>query len=186
MEKIRCSWANSSMLDQQYHDEEWGVPLQDDHQWFETLILECMQAGLSWSIILKKRETMRLAFDQFDYEKIIHYTEDKIEDLLLNEGIIRHRGKLKALISNAESFMAIQKEFGSFNQYIWDFVGGNPIHNHPVQLTDIPATTELSQALAKDLKKRGFKFLGPTTVYAFMQASGLVNDHVTSCFKYHK
>lgn len=184
MERIRCDWANSSELDQQYHDEEWGVPLTNDKDWFETLILESMQAGLSWSIILKKRRAMHEAFDQFDYQKIALYDDNKVEELMLNSGIIRHRGKLKALISNAQQFMAIQKEFGSFNRYIWDYVGGQPIINHLQSLEDIPATTELSMKLAKELKKRGFKFLGPTTVYAFMQASGIVNDHIASCFKY--
>ncbi|MBQ0137806.1 MAG: DNA-3-methyladenine glycosylase I [Kurthia sp.] len=181
---VRCSWANSSALDQAYHDEEWGVPLTDDRDWFETLILESMQAGLSWSIILKKRQAMREAFDAFDYEKISLYTEEKIEELLLNPGIIRHRGKIKALISNAQCFIEIQKEFGSFSDYLWAFIGGKPIHNHLQSVADIPVTTELSLQLAKELKKRGFKFLGPTTVYAFMQASGLVNDHVKDCFKY--
>lgn len=184
MEKIRCDWANSSPLDQKYHDEEWGVPLTNDKDWFETLILESMQAGLSWSIILKKRDAMREAFDHFDYAKVAQYDDTKIEELLLNAGIIRHRGKINALISNAHCFIAIQKEFGSFNNYIWAFIGGQPIHNHLQSIQDIPATTELSMKLAKELKKRGFKFLGPTTVYAFMQASGLVNDHVADCFKY--
>lgn len=184
MEQIRCSWANSSELDQKYHDEEWGVPLKTDQEWFETLILESMQAGLSWSIILKKRAAMQEAFDAFDYEKIIHYDEEKVEALLLNPGIIRHRGKIQALISNAKSFMKIQEEFGSFNDYIWAFVGGSPIHHHIQTVNDLPATNELSTKLSKELKKRGFKFLGPTTVYAFMQASGIVNDHTADCFKY--
>lgn len=184
MEKIRCGWANSSALDQQYHDEEWGVPLTDDIEWFETLILESMQAGLSWSIILKKRLAMHEAFDNFDYKIIAHYNQEKVEELLLNPGIIRHRGKINALISNAQSFIKIQEEFGSFNNFIWAFVGGKQINNRLQSLEDIPATSELSLKLAKELKKRGFKFLGPTTVYAFMQASGLVNDHVSTCFKH--
>ena len=186
MEKTRCAWANVSELDQQYHDEEWGVPITKDSDWFETLILESMQAGLSWATILKKRETMREAFDYFDYEKIAQYDEVKIERLLQNEGIIRHRGKLTAMVHNATLFMDIQKEFGSFNEFIWTYTGGTPIQNHFTQLSEVPATTELSTRISKDLKKRGFKFLGPTTVYAFMQASGLVNDHVTTCFCYKK
>lgn len=184
MDKIRCSWANSSELDKKYHDEEWGIPLKDDRDWFETLILETMQAGLSWSIILKKRAAMHDAFDQFDYAKIVNYNDEKIEELLVNTGIIRHRGKINALISNAQIFMKIQEEFGSFNAYIWRFIGGSPINNHIQSVKDLPATTELSMKLSKELKKRGFKFLGPTTVYAFMQASGLVNDHTSDCFKY--
>ncbi len=181
----RCSWANVSELDQKYHDEEWGVPLSNDADWFETMILESMQAGLSWATILKKRETMREAFDQFDYEKITLYSEERVEELLQNPGIIRHRGKINATINNAKLFMEIQKEFGSFNTFIWDYVGGSPIHNHFQTLADVPATTELSTQLGKDLKKRGFKFLGPTTIYAFMQASGIVDDHVAECFKYN-
>ena len=183
MEKVRCDWANGSELDQQYHDEEWGYPVHDDQKLFEFLILESMQAGLSWATILKKRESLTEAYDQFDYKKIAKYTEEKKEKLLQDPGVIRNKLKVAAAIVNANCFMEIQKEFGSFDQYIWSFVDHQPIVNHWQELADVPASTELSDQISKDLKKRGFKFLGTTTVYAFMQATGMVDDHLLHCFR---
>ncbi|MFV0530663.1 MAG: DNA-3-methyladenine glycosylase I [Flavobacteriales bacterium] len=181
MEQQRCDWANGSVLYQKYHDEEWGRPVYDDKTIFEFLTLETFQAGLSWITILKKRNNFRKAFDNFDYKKIAKYNEDKFEELLQNEGIIRNKLKIRATISNAQYFMKVQNEFGSFSKYIWGFVGGKPIQNQWKTLKEIPATMEISDCLSKDLKKRGFKFVGSTVVYAHMQATGMVNDHLMTC-----
>ncbi|WP_174731885.1 DNA-3-methyladenine glycosylase I [Mesobacillus harenae] len=185
-EKDRCGWVNSDPLYIDYHDQEWGVPIYDDRLLFEFLNLEGAQAGLSWYTILKKRENYRLAFDQFDAEKIVKYDDQKIAELLINEGIVRNRLKINAVISNAAAYLRTIEEFGSFSTYIWSFVNGKPILNEYVSLTDVPATTPISDKLSKDLKKRGFKFVGPTICYAFMQAVGMVNDHLVSCYCYHK
>jgi DNA-3-methyladenine glycosylase I len=182
MEKIRCAWCGTDELYQKYHDEEWGKPVYDDETIFEFLVLESFQAGLSWITILRKRENFRKAFDNFDYQKIANYPDEKVEELMQDAGIIRNRLKILATISNAQKFIETQKEFGSFSKYIWDFIGGKPIINLPKTLKDVPATTQISDKLAKDLKKRGFKFLGSTVVYAHMQATGLVDDHVTECW----
>ncbi|NEV94606.1 DNA-3-methyladenine glycosylase I [Psychroflexus sp. YR1-1] len=186
MAKIRCDWCKNNDLYQKYHDNEWGEPVYDDEKLFEMLLLESFQAGLNWLTILKKREGFRTAFDKFDYRRISKYSEDKISELLQNEDIIRHRGKIEAAISNAKAFLNIQKEFGSFSNYIWAYVNGVPVFNAFASPEEVPAQTEVSQSISKDLKKRGFKFLGPTTVYAFMQATGMVNDHLTYCFKHKK
>jgi DNA-3-methyladenine glycosylase I len=180
--KTRCAWCEKDDLYRKYHDEEWGIPVYDDATLFEFLILETFQAGLSWYTILAKREHFRLALDNFDYKKIVNYSEEKIEELLLNPGIIRNKLKVRATISNAQAFMKVQEEFGSFSKYIWGFVDGKPIDNKLQSLKDIPATTPLSDAISKDLKKRGFKFVGSTVVYAHMQATGMVNDHIESCW----
>lgn len=182
MEKIRCGWCEKDDLYRKYHDEEWGKPVFDDKTIFEFLILESFQAGLSWYTILSKRENFRKAFDDFDYRKIAGYSDEKTEALMQDSGIIRNRLKIKATVNNAQRFMEVQEEFGSFSEYIWGFVGGKPLDNLPETLSDIPAVTEISDALAKDLKKRGFKFMGSTVVYAHMQATGMVNDHLKSCF----
>ncbi|WP_301008199.1 glutamine-hydrolyzing GMP synthase, partial [Helicobacter sp. UBA3407] len=187
-ERVRCAWATDKdeaarKLYEDYHDNEWGVPLHEDKKLFEFLLLEGFQAGLSWITILKKREHFRAAFDDFDYHKIITYDESKIEFLMHNEGIIRNRAKIEAAIINAKAFLAVQREFGSFDKYIWGFVNHKPIINTFESIADLPATTPLSDTISKDLKKRGFKFVGTTIVYAFMQAVGMVNDHLTSCFK---
>ena len=182
-DKIRCSWCGNDPLYQKYHDEEWGTPVYDDNKLFEFLILETFQAGLSWITILRKRENFRLAFDDFDYKKISLYSEEKIQELLLDPGIIRNRLKVRAAASNAIAFMVVQKEFGTFSEYIWNFTGGKPIQNHRKTLKEIPATTPLSDAISKDLKKRGFKFVGSTVIYAQMQATGMVNDHVSDCWR---
>ena len=184
-DKIRCNWAIDDILYQKYHDEEWGVPVYDDDVLFEFLILETFQAGLSWITILKKRENFRKAFDNFNYKKIANYDEEKLEELRSDEGIIRNRLKIKSAVTNAKAFMKIQEEFGSFSEYIWGFVNGKPILNHFETIVDIPATTPLSDTISKDLKKRGFTFVGSTIVYAFMQAVGMVNDHTKNCYKYH-
>lgn len=180
-ELVRCSWCERDDLYRKYHDEEWGKPVYDDETLFEFLVLESFQAGLSWYTILNKRENFRKAFDDFDYRKIAQYDEKKAEKLMQDPGIIRNRMKINATINNAQRFMDMQKEFGSFSNYIWGFVGGKPIINLPEKLSDVPATTELSDTIAKDLKKRGFKFLGSTVVYAHMQATGMVDDHLVSC-----
>lgn len=179
----RCGWCNSSELYQKYHDEEWGVPVYDDETLFEFLLLETFQAGLSWITILNKRENFRKAFDNFDYKKIADYSEDKIQDLLQDPGIIRNKLKVNSAVSNAQAFMKIQDEFGSFSKYIWGFVDGKPIDNQRKSLKEVQATTPLSDAISKDLKKRRFKFVGSTVVYAHMQATGMVNDHVEDCWK---
>lgn len=181
MEKIRCGWCEKDDLYRNYHDEEWGKPVYDDETIFQFLVLESFQAGLSWYTILKKRVNFDKAFDQYDYRKIANYNQDKIDELMLDAGIIRNRLKILATINNAKLFLEIQKEYGTFSKYIWGFVDGKPIDNQPKSLRDIPATTEISDALARDLKKRGFKFLGTTVVYAYMQATGMVNDHVMDC-----
>ncbi|SMC34437.1 DNA-3-methyladenine glycosylase I [Chryseobacterium sp. YR221] len=182
MEKIRCGWCEKDDLYRAYHDQEWGRPVYDDKTIFEFLILESFQAGLSWYTILSKRENFRKAFDHFDYQKMALYSDHKIEELMNDSGIIRNRLKILAAVTNAQKFMGVQKEFGSFSQYIWDFVGGKPIDHQPKTLSDVPATTEISDRISKDLKKRGFKFMGSTVVYAHMQATGMVNDHIESCF----
>ena len=184
MSKTRCSWCGNDPLYVKYHDEEWGVPVYDDAKLFEFLILETFQAGLSWITVLKKRENFRIAFDNFDYQKISKYNEAKFEELLQNAGIIRNRLKIKATISNAIAFINIQNEYGSFSKYIWGFTNEKPIKNECVDLSNVPATTELSDLISKDLKKKGFKFVGSTVIYAHMQATGMVNDHVVDCFRH--
>ncbi|CAM1362991.1 DNA-3-methyladenine glycosylase [Tenacibaculum litopenaei] len=186
MTKNRCAWVSDDPLYITYHDTEWGVPVYDDDKLFEFLILETFQAGLSWITVLKKRENFRAAFDNFDYQKIAKYDDEKFQELIENPGIIRNKLKIKATVSNAKAFMDIQREFGSFSKYMWDFVQGSPIKNSFATTKDVPATTEISDALSKDLKKRGFKFVGSTVVYAHMQATGMVNDHTTDCFRYHE
>lgn len=186
MTKIRCEWCGDDPLYVAYHDEEWGQPCHDEAKLFEILILEGMQAGLSWITILRKRENFREAFDNFDPHKIIDYDEAKLAELMQNKGIIRNRLKIESSVKNARAFLAIQKEFGSFDTYIWQFVGGAPKINRFEGLGDIPAKTAEAEAMSKDLKKRGFKFIGPTICYAFMQACGMVNDHVLDCFLYPK
>lgn len=181
---VRCGWGEGDDLYVAYHDEEWGVPCHDDQKLFEMLILEGAQAGLSWSTILHKRENYRAAFDQFDPAKVACYDEAKIAALLQNPGIVRNRLKVNAAVANAKAFLDVQREFGSFDAYIWQFVGGKPIQNAWHTLSEIPAETDEARAMSKDLKKRGFKFVGPTICYAFMQACGLVNDHVMWCFRY--
>lgn len=183
-EKIRCGWCVGDPLYEAYHDQEWGVPLKDDAAIFEFLTLETFQAGLSWITVLRKRENFRAAFDNFDYKKIARYSEEKIEALMQDSGIIRNRLKILAAVSNSKAFMEVQQEFGSFSKYIWNFVNHTPVDNSRKNLSEVPATTAISDALSKDLKKRGFKFVGSTVVYAHMQATGMVNDHVTSCFRY--
>ena len=180
----RCSWSGSDPLYQKYHDEEWGVPVHNDRLLFEFLILEGAQAGLSWITILKKRKNYKRAFDNFDANKIVQYDSKKVKELLNNEGIVRNRLKIAAAIGNAKAFLEVKKEFGTFDKYIWQFVGGKPITNKFKSLKDLPAKTEISDAMSKDLKRRGFKFVGSTICYAFMQAVGMVNDHETKCFRY--
>ena len=184
MKKIRCSWAGSDALYIAYHDKEWGIPVHNDRKLFEMLILEGMQAGLSWSTILRKRGNFRRAFGNFDPQKVARYDKRKIRQLLNNKGIIRNRLKIDSAIQNARTFLAIQEEFGSFEKYLWHFVGGKPKINRWKSLKDVPAKTAESEALSKDLKKRGFRFVGSTICYAFMQAVGMVNDHVMDCFRY--
>lgn len=184
--KTRCFWVSDNPLYIEYHDTEWGVPVYNDEKLFEFLILETFQAGLSWITVLKKRENFREAFDNFNYKKIANYSEEKYEELLQNAGIIRNKLKIKATITNAQNFIKIQEEFGSFSTYIWNFVNGKPIKNKFDKREDVPATTELSDKISKDLKKRGFKFVGSTVIYAHMQATGMVNDHTTDCFRYHE
>lgn len=180
----RCTWAGNDPLYISYHDNEWGVPVRDERMLFEFLILETFQAGLSWITILKKRENFRKAFDNFEYEKVAKYDSTKVEALLNDAGIIRNKLKVNAAISNAKAFMEVQKEFGTFEKYIWGFVDGKPIQNQCKTMADVPPNTALSDKLSKDLKKRGFKFVGTTVVYAHMQATGMVNDHATDCFRY--
>lgn len=186
MAKHRCDWCVGDPLYEQYHDNEWGVPVYNDGKLFEFLILETFQAGLSWITILRKRENFRAAFDDFNYKKIANYNQDKINELQQNAGIIRNKLKIKATITNAQAFIKIQEEFGSFSDYIWKFIDGKPIKNSFKSMKDIPANTLLSDTISKDLKKRGFKFVGSTVIYAHMQATGMVNDHVTSCFRYNE
>lgn len=182
----RCSWAEGNPLEKEYHDSEWGVPVHDDKVLFEFLILEGAQAGLSWSTILNKREGYRKALDGFDYKKIAKYDEAKIAELLDNPGIVRNKLKVNSTISNALAFIEVQQEFGSFDAYIWQFVGGKPIVNAWQNASQVPVSTPESDAMSKDLKKRGFKFIGTTICYAYMQAMGMVNDHATDCFCYAK
>lgn len=181
----RCKWAEGVSLDYiEYHDKEWGVPVHDDRVQFEFLILEGAQAGLSWSTILNKREGYRQAFADFDVEKVARFTDKRVEKLLTNPAIVRNRLKVRSAVTNAKAFISVQEEFGSFSKYIWGFVDGTPIQNKFRKDSDIPATSPESDDLSKDLKKRGFKFVGSTIVYAHMQATGLVNDHVVGCFRY--
>jgi len=181
---VRCAWAGTNPLMVDYHDREWGVPLHDDRKLFEFLILEGMQAGLSWMTILKKRENFRLAFDDFDPVMVSKYDQAKVEDLLTDAGIIRHRGKIEAAIQNSQAFLAVQSEFGSFDTYMWQFVGGKPKVNSWKTMQELPAKTDDSIAMSKDLLSRGFKFVGPTICYAHMQATGMINDHTIDCFRY--
>lgn len=180
----RCPWCTGNALMQKYHDEEWGTPVHDDRKHFEFLLLESMQAGLSWMTILKKRENYRKAFSRFNPRLIAGYTEEKIAALLTDAGIIRNRKKIEAAVNNAARFLDIQKEFKSFDAYIWAFVDNQPVRNHWRKLAEVPTTTVLSDQISKDLKKRGFRFVGSTTIYAHIQAIGLVNDHLVSCFRY--
>ena len=182
--KQTCEWSSNDPLMIEYHDTEWGVPLYDDHKLFEFLILETFQAGLSWKTILHKRENFRAAFDNFDFKKVANYGENKFNELVNNAGIIRNKLKIKAAISNAQAYKKVREEFGSFSAYIWEFTNGKPIVNHFKSLKEIPATSDLSDAISKDLKKRGFKFVGSTVIYAHMQATGMVNDHVVGCFRH--
>jgi DNA-3-methyladenine glycosylase I len=182
--KQTCSWPKGDSLLIKYHDTEWGVPLHNDKKLFEFLILEGFQAGLSWLTVLKKRENFRKAFDTFDFNKVAKYDQRKINALLQDSGIIRNKLKIESAITNAKAFIDVRKEFGTFNKYIWNFTGNKPIHNEFKSMKEIPAKTELSDLISKDLKKRGFKFVGSTIVYAHMQATGMVNDHITSCFRY--
>ncbi|MEX2350264.1 MAG: DNA-3-methyladenine glycosylase I [Flavobacteriaceae bacterium] len=182
----RCPWCGTDPLYVAYHDTEWGVPVYDDKVLFEFLILESFQAGLSWITILRKRKNFRKAFDDFDYKKIAVYSESKIQELLQNEGIIRNKLKVRAAVSNAVAFMKVQEEHGSFSNYMWGFVDGKPIKNNLKSMSEVPATTPLSDKISKDLKKRGFKFMGSTVVYAHMQATGMVNDHLVDCFRYNE
>lgn len=180
----RCEWAGDDPLMLAYHDQEWGVPVHDDCNLFEFLLLEGAQAGLSWKTILDKRDNYRLAFDNFEPGVIALYDDDKVTELLSNPGIVRNKLKITSSIKNAQKFLELQDEFGSFDAYIWDFVGGKPIRNAWRKLSEIPAETEESAAMSLDLKKRGFKFVGPTICYAFMQAVGMVNDHIVDCYRY--
>ena len=182
--KKRCKWSLGDPLYESYHDLEWGVPLRDEQSLFEFLVLETFQAGLSWITILRKREYFRLAFDHFDYQKIARYPESKIASLLKDTGIVRNQLKIRATVHNAQCFIEVQKEFGSFSKYIWAFVEDRPVQNQFATQESIPATTSLATQVSKDLKKRGFKFVGPTVIYAHMQATGMVNDHEVSCYLY--
>lgn len=183
---VRCAWPGADELYLQYHDEEWGAPLHDERRLFEMLILEGAQAGLSWITILRKREAFRKAFDNFVPEKVARYNEAKVAKLMANADIIRNHSKINAAIGNAQAFLKVREEFGSFDKYIWGFVGGKPIVNRWKKGGTIPAETAESQAMSKDLKKRGFRFVGPTICYAYMQATGMVNDHLVDCFRYRE
>lgn len=184
--KSRCKWAGKDPLYVEYHDTEWGTPVRDERLLFEFIILEGAQAGLNWLTILKKRQEFRGAFDNFDPQKVARYDSDKIRELLLNKGIIRNRLKIEAAVQKGKAFLAVQKEFGSFAAYVWGFVGGKPIKNSWQTEGQVPAKTRESTILSDDLKRRGFKFVGPTICYAFMQAVGMVNDHTVDCFRYHE
>ncbi|MEF3304039.1 DNA-3-methyladenine glycosylase I [Paenibacillus sp. GYB003] len=183
---VRCGWVNDSQLYIDYHDREWGVPVHDDNALFERLVLEGAQAGLSWYTILRKREHYREAFDRFDPAKVAAYDERKIEELMGNPGIVRNRLKIRSAVRNAVAVLDVQREFGSFDAYLWSFVGGSPIRNSWKQLADVPAKTPISDAMSKDLKKRGFSFVGSTICYALMQATGMVQDHVVTCFRHRE
>jgi len=180
----RCPWPSDNPQMIKYHDEEWGVPVHDDTVQFEFLVLETFQSGLSWAIIMKKRDNFRKAFDHFNYKKVADYDEMKYESLMQDAGIIRNKLKIRAAISNAQAFLKVQQEFGSFSKYIWSFVDGRPVQNTFKELTELPARTELSDTISHDLKKRGFKFVGSTVIYAHLQAIGVVNDHLVDCFRY--
>ncbi len=186
MSLSRCAWAGDDPLYQKYHDKEWGVPLHSDKKLFEFLILEGMQAGLSWITILKKRQAFREAFDGFDFNKVAKYQDRKIEQLLDNPGIIRNKLKVNAAVTNAQAFIRIRKEFGTFNKYIWQFVDHQPLQNSWKNLQEMPAKTPLAETITRDLKKRGFSFVGPTIVYSHMQATGMVNDHTRDCFRHQE
>lgn len=179
----KCEWCIGDSLYEKYHDEEWGVPVYDDNKLFEMILLETFQAGLSWITILKRREGFREAFDNFDYNKIKNYNNQKVSDLVQNPSIIRHKLKIESTITNAQSFIKIKEEFGSFSNYIWGFTDGKIITNNPKSLKEIPSNNELSNKISKDLKKRGFKFVGSTIIYAMLQAIGIINDHTTTCWK---
>jgi DNA-3-methyladenine glycosylase I len=183
-EKIRCSWCGDLPIYKDYHDNEWGRPVHDDRKLFEMLILEGAQAGLSWITVLKKRENYRKAFDNFDPNKVALYDEEKIQSLMENEGIIRNRLKINSAVINAKLFLEVAEKHGSFDKFIWSYVNYKPITNHVKQIEDLPATTPLSDQISKDLKKMGFKFVGSTIIYSFMQATGMVNDHLVDCFAY--
>ena len=180
----RCHWCEGDAFYKQYHDKEWGVPIFDDLKLFEFLTLETFQAGLSWITILRKRDHFRKAFDQFDYEKVARYGDEKINTLLNNQGIIRNKQKIKAAVNNAQRFIGLRQEHRTFSQYIWDFVGGKPLQNSFKTIEEIPTKTALSERISKDLKQNGFQFVGPTVVYAHMQATGMVNDHLLDCYRY--
>lgn len=177
----RCEWAGNDPLYIAYHDHEWGRPLHDDNKLFELLILEGMQTGLAWIIVLRKREAFREAFDFFDPQKVAEYTDEKVEELMANRGIIRHRGKISAAIGNAKAFLQIREEYGSFDRFIWGYVNNTPIVNRANSLSELPTSTPLSEKISKDLKKRGFRFVGPTVIYSFLQAAGLIDDHMAWC-----
>jgi DNA-3-methyladenine glycosylase I len=182
--KIRCEWTGDEPIMVSYHDDEWGVPKHNDNRLFEDLILDGAQAGLSWMTILRKRENYRLAFDNFDPAKVAAYDEAKIKELLGNPGIVRNRQKVNSAVKNARAFMKVQEEFGTFDAYIWGFADGKPIQNQWKSMSELPAKSDLSEMMSKDLKNRGFNFVGPTIIYAFLQAVGLINDHVVGCFRY--
>ena len=183
-EPTRCSWCLGHEIYLDYHDKEWGVPLHDDRKLFEFLLLEGVQAGLSWLTVLKKRPAYRVAFDDFDFTRVAEYDENKVRRLLANPGIVRNERKVRSAIRNARAFIRVREEFGSFDRYIWDFVDGKPIQNAWRHIIEAPAQTPLSNKISKDLKQRGFNFVGPTIIYAHMQATGMVNDHTTDCFRY--
>ena len=182
--KTRCPWCGDDPLYQHYHDTEWGVPVRSDKKLFEFLILEGVQAGLSWITVLRKRENYRKAYDNFDWEKVARYDERKIAALLQDPGIVRNRLKVRGSVTNAKAFIKVREEFGTFSKYIWNFVDGEPVQNSPLTMKDIPPVTALAERISKDLKKRGFTFVGPTIVYAHMQATGMVNDHLVDCFRH--
>lgn len=181
-DKIRCGWCGDDKLYQNYHDTEWGIPVYDDHKLFEFILLEGFQAGLSWITILKRREGFREAFDNFDYKKIAKYDDKKLQQLMIDNRIIKNRLKIQASVTNAIAFIEVQKEFGTFSNYFWGFTNGKIIDNQPKDLSEIPATSDLSDTISKDMKKRGFKFVGSTIIYAHMQAVGMVNDHIKDCW----
>lgn len=180
----RCPWCGNDELYIRYHDEDWGVPVHEDRKHFEFLVLESAQAGLNWLTILRKRENYRIAYDGFDPVKVARYDEDKVLELMNNPGIIRNRRKIEASINNAKCFLKIQEEYGSFDNYIWGFVDNKPVLNHWMDMSEVPSTSKLSDEVSRDLKNRGFKFLGTTIIYAHLQATGIINDHLTSCFRY--